>query len=436
MDERKNRLSKRARGKPRSWSSSFIHSSIHPSIPSLFVPRLSLTLLLSMAACLAFADGDRLVMLDGSAADDTVTAIDGEGLVHRESGKPAIGLQGLRRIERPVKPDPPKAAPCAVHLLSGGVLRARGVGFEAGRFAVQWAFGGKLVLPLAAVRAMRLSAMPDAKDDALEPQFEAEMEGGEAKRDALFAIAEKKLQVVRGALVRITDKEVVFNWNDAERKLGRDKVYGLVLAQPGPKPDLTGQCLVHLTDGSSLWGAVAGLEGEKLTVHPADGVDVTLPWSAVCRLDVRSARMAFLSDLDPLDVVQEALVTYAGPWRRDLSVVGGPLTLGKTAYEKGLGVHARCQLTYALDGGYDAFAAVIGLDASTSGKGDCVFRVEADGKPLFEKRMRGADPPVPVRLKLSGAQRLTLIVDYGEDLDLADRADWCDARVLKQGDKP
>ena len=413
-------------------------SPTHPSIFSLISARLPLALVLSLASCLALADGDRLVLLDGSATSDTVTAIDGKGLVQRQSGKPALDLQSLRRIERPVKPDKPKPAPCDVHLLSGGVLRATGVSFEAERFTVQWALGGKLVLPLSAVRAVRLGRMPEAKRpspaDAVPPSFAAALESGEAKRDELFAIVEGKLHVVRGGLVRITAKDVHFHWNDAERKVARAKVYGLVLAQPGAKPDLAGWCLVSLKDGSSLWGSVAELDRGKLVLRPAEGVEVALPWNAVCRLDVRSTRMAFLSDLDPLDVVQEALVTYAGPWRRDLNVVGGPLALGKTVYEKGLGVHARCELTYGLDGQYDAFAAVIGLDASAEGKGDCVFRVEADGKQLFEKRMRGADRPVPVRLKIARAQRLTLAVDCGEDLDLADRANWCDARVLKQED--
>jgi hypothetical protein len=375
--------------------------------------------MLCTAARAARAEPDRLVLLDGSAADEIVTAIDTEGLVHRQSGKPALDLQDLRRIERPVKPDAAKPAPCEVYLHSGGVVRAKGVAAEDKRLTVRWAFGGKLVLPLAVVRAVRLGTLSDEKDEPLAPAFAAAL-----------------LQVVRGGLVRIAEKQIDFQWNDAQRKVGRDRVYGVVFAQFGDAPDLAGQCRVLLKDGSSLWGVVTGLRGGKLALRPAEGVDVRLPWNAVTRLDVRSTKMTFLSDLDPIDVVQEALVTYVGPWRRDLNVVGGPLTLGKTVYEKGLGVHARCELTYAVGGRYDVFAAVIGLDASALGRGDCVFRVEADGSELFTRRMRGTDRPKPVRLEIAGAQRLTLIVDYGEDLDLADRANWADARVQTQRDKP
>ena len=404
-----------------------VHPSTHPSIHLPFV------LLLSLVFGTALAGADRLVLLDGTAASDTVTGIDAEGLVHRQPGRGAVNLQGLRRIERPIKPDAPKPAACDVHLVAGGVLRAEGISFDAERFTVHWAYGGKLALPLSAVRALRMGKLPDAKTDATPAPFAASL-GGQPKRDELFAIIDKKIHVVRGGLQQITSKEVLFHWNDAERKVAREKVYGLVLAHHGPKPDRMGQCLIRLKDGSSLWAPVTKLEGGKLHVRLGGEIDLSLPWDAVCRLDVRSTRMAFLSDLDPVEVVEEALVTYAGPWRRDRNVVGGPLTLGKTVYEKGLGVHARCRLTYDLDGRYDVFAAVIGLDATASGRGDCVFVVEADGKELMRKRMRGDDRSVPVRLKLAKAQRLTLLVDWGEDLDLADRANWCDARVLKQGD--
>ncbi len=380
------------------------------------------------------AGADRLVLLDGTATSDTVTAIDAQGLVHGQAGRPPVELQGLRRIERPVKPAAAKPAPCAVHLLGGGLLRATGLGFDGQRFTLQWAYGPKLVLPLSAVRAVRLGTLPEGSTAAVADGFEAARQEGKAKLDALFVVADGKLHVVRGGLQAIGAADVAFLWNDAERKVKRAKVHGVVLAHAGTKPDLTGQCLVRLRDGSALWAPVAKLERGKLHVRLAGETALALPWSAVCRLDVRSTRMAFLSDLDPVEAVEEPLVTYAGPWRRDRSVVGGPLTLGKVVYEKGLGVHARCRLTYALEGRYDVFAAVVGLDASSDGRGDCVFAVAADGKELFRKRLRGADRPVAVRLELARARRLTLAVEWGEDLDLGDRANWCDARVVKQGD--
>ena len=124
-----------------------------------------------------------------------------------------------------------------------------------------------------AVRAVRLGAMPDAKPDAVPPMFAEAVSRGEAKRDELFAIVDKKLQVVRGGLQRIAPKEVFFLWDDAERKVARARVYGVVIAQHGPKPDRMGQCLVRLKDGSSLWAAVTTLERGKLSMRLGGTLD-------------------------------------------------------------------------------------------------------------------------------------------------------------------
>ncbi len=383
-------------------------------------------------AALAGQAAERLVLLDGTAVQDTVTAIDAQGMIRCQGRPEPLDLQGLRRIERSPLPSPAQA-PCDVFLSNGSTLRAQEATFDGQTFTVKCAEADPLAIPLASVRGVRLGAIPGTAPGAVSPPFEASIAQDEAKLDELFAISEGTVQAVRGGLQAVAADEVRFIWNDAERKLPRAKVYGFVLAHKSERLDHTGQCLVHLKDGSSLWATVKGMENGRLALRVGDKLELARPWDAVCRLDVRSSRCAFLSDLDPIEVVQEPLVTYAGPWRRDRNVLGQPLTLGKAVYEKGLGVHSRCRLSYALDGKFDLFAATVGIDASTGGKGDCVFVVLADGKELFRKPMRGADAAADVRVKVAGAQRLTLLVDWGDDLDLADRADWCDARVIREG---
>jgi hypothetical protein len=135
------------------------------------------------------------------------------------------------------------------------------------------------------------------------------------------------------------------------------------------------------------------------------------------------------------------LVTFAKPWRRDRSVAGGVLSLPQhdestnqrrvRRFDKGLGVHARSRLTFEVEDGFDQFAAVIGIDAETQGRGDCEFVVLADGREVYRQRVRGDDAPRDVNLDIAGVKRLTLLVEAGEELDLADHADWGDARLLK-----
>lgn len=404
----------------------------HPPQPVRTVLCACLAAVALTAAAPGAGAPDRLIRLDGRLTEADVASIDADGRVHLAKDDTAVDLDALRRIDRPsVKRAETKPDACDVFLTGGGRLRAAAVTFDGKVFAVDWAHGKGLRLPLETVRAVRLGTLPAKEKPAGPPAFASARQKAETARDELFAVVDGRIQVVRGALLAVEPDGVRFVWNDKERRVAADKVYGIVLARRGPALDRTGRCLIDLADGSSVWMAVRGLEGGRLSGDLAGGGQLAVPWDAVARLRVRSTRMAFLSDLDPVEVREEALVTYAGPWRRDRSVTGGPLTLGGRVYEKGLGVHSRCRLVYDLGGRYDVFAATIGIDAGAAGRGDCVFRVEADGKERFKRRVRGEDPPHVVRLAIPGARRLALEVTWGEDLDLADRADWCDARVLK-----
>jgi hypothetical protein len=45
--------------------------------------------------------------------------------------------------------------------------------------------------------------------------------------------------------------------------------------------------------------------------------------------------------------------------------------------------------------------------------------------------MRGTDPPHELRLLIKGREQIMLLVEPGEGLDMADHANWCDARLIK-----
>jgi len=112
-------------------------------------------------------------------------------------------------------------------------------------------------------------------------------------------------------------------------------------------------------------------------------------------------------------------------------VQGRTLTLGQRTFEKGIGCHAECRLTFAAEGKWDVLAAVIGIDAETMGKGDCIFTVLADGESVFTRRVKGTDPPQEIQVEIPRAKRVTLLVEAGAGLDLGDHADWCDVRFIK-----
>lgn len=122
--------------------------------------------------------------------------------------------------------------------------------------------------------------------------------------------------------------------------------------------------------------------------------------------------------------------------QRDKSVGGSMIHLGSNMYLRGLGTHAPSTLVYDIPEGVDRFAAVVGVNRVTGGKGSAKVWVEVDGAvaPDFEPvNLTGGAAPVEVNVAVAGARRLTLRADDGGDGQKADHVDWALARFVRTG---
>ena len=113
--------------------------------------------------------------------------------------------------------------------------------------------------------------------------------------------------------------------------------------------------------------------------------------------------------------------------------------VGGVTYARGLGVHPGksdidpvAHVTVRLAGAYDEFLTDIGIDAEARDGGGVVFQVWVDGKPQFDSGLiKPFDRPRSVRIPVSGAGELKLIVLDGGNTDASDHADWAGARLLR-----
>jgi alpha-galactosidase len=85
---------------------------------------------------------------------------------------------------------------------------------------------------------------------------------------------------------------------------------------------------------------------------------------------------------------------------------------------------------------YRHFVAEIALDDTAGQRGSVIFRVfvAREGQwreALTSGVLRGGDPPQPISVDIAGAQAITLIVDYADQGDELDHANWLDARLVK-----
>ena len=117
-----------------------------------------------------------------------------------------------------------------------------------------------------------------------------------------------------------------------------------------------------------------------------------------------------------------------GTPRTDKSVDNHSLRLGGTIYAHGLGTHAGSTVEVALAGGGERFDSTVGVDDEVGARGDVTFRVEADGKEVYNSGpLKGGDAPRAVSVDLTGVKTLLLLADaVGDSID-SDHADWAAA---------
>jgi len=367
----------------------------------------------------------QLVLLDGAVVPFQSLEINA-GKLSGEGVPADLTLDDLRRIDlASSSPAPLQKAFAIIDLRANGRIMATGVTIANEKCRIEWSGGEPLSLPVDLMRAIRFEPA------AANTEFDKAVAAPSAELDRVFVKDDAgQLNSVSGLIDSLDGEQVKVEIGGQERRIPRAKLFGIAFAQAAAH-DSPAHCAVTFRDGSALGGETISLSNGKAILTLAAGEKVEFLSAVASRVIIRSNRVAFLSDLKPVAETQQPIVTLPMPAARDKSVSGRPLKLGARVYEKGLGVHARSSLTFAADKKWDTLAATIGLDAAAEGRGDCVFVVLADGEPLFTRRLKGADAPEEIQLPIAGREQVTLLVEPGQGLDLADHADWCDARFIK-----
>ncbi len=124
-----------------------------------------------------------------------------------------------------------------------------------------------------------------------------------------------------------------------------------------------------------------------------------------------------------------------GPAERDRSngeqgaADGRGLTIGGTAYPKGVGAHADSAVHVYLGGRCSTFTARVGIDGESGNRGSVRFQVYGDGRYLASARTTGGRAAVPIAVDVAGFRTLELRATDGRDGKDYDHADWADAQV-------
>jgi hypothetical protein len=242
--------------------------------------------------------------------------------------------------------------------------------------------------------------------------------------------------LVEGEFAGLDKNELALKTEGDTSKIPIDGVRALVMnPQLAASEPFQGEGgLVSLTDGSRFRARnLKFVSPDHLALEPRFGGKLRIHLNALESIRFLGGCATWLSDLAPADYRFEPFFQLEWPLRRDRTVAGGFLKVRGSEYAKGLGVHSRSTISYALDGKYRRFHASIGIDDDALGKGSVIFEVLLDGKVAFtSETLTGTSPVVVLQpVDLTGAKTLSLRVDYAGEADILDHADWCDAVIVR-----
>lgn len=280
--------------------------------------------------------------------------------------------------------------------------------------------------------------------EALDAQWQDIVDGQSHGDVIVLRRSDTALDQLEGVFGHVTEETVEFEYDGELIPVKRTKLEGMVYHHALGRELADPVCVVQEL-GGTLWHAeTIELRGGGLEIVTPAGVRCRVPWEQVARIDYSSSNVRYLSDLE-FELVEctpyigsrlsaTQLTPLYAPYR-DSSFEGEGLWLADgenvQRYQKGLAIHSRSEVVFRLTEPHRKLQAVAGIDSRLQGRGHLLLIIEGDGDELFRREISGEDAPLRLDLDIEGARRLTIRVDYGESLDVADHLNLCNARIIK-----
>ncbi len=249
--------------------------------------------------------------------------------------------------------------------------------------------------------------------------------------DVLITRSAGDAKSVRGRLEKITKEAGTFTFADRERSFKLERVFAIVFAQASP-PNGANRVTATLNDENIFGATFLRASPLNISLAASFGGEFDLQIDQLRHLRMAGSRLVYLSDLKPAHVETRGILHKPAEMKLDRSAAGAMISLDGRQYEKGLGVKAYTEVVYDLEGEFATFVATVGMDDAVRPRGRASVRVLGDGKMLFQiENLTGEQRSQLIRIDVAGVQKLTVITDFGDAVDLSDHVDWGDARLIK-----
>lgn len=235
-----------------------------------------------------------------------------------------------------------------------------------------------------------------------------------------------------GTIMKITAKETVLNSKlfGAERTYQNEKIRFVTFQKfkQTPKVQKGFICQFVFSRGSIITGALKEIANGEIKFERETGGPITCKLATLASIYPKSGKLVYLSDLEPSEVTKyppmisspdEKPVHDRDAIVKDLCFHSNPIIYQGVSYRKGIGVWAKTELSYDLAGQFTRFSAMFALDSCFADKPfiekvNVKVKLFVDGKEVAAKVVGfSKTPEVLLTADVSGAKKLTILIDYG-----------------------
>jgi len=238
--------------------------------------------------------------------------------------------------------------------------------------------------------------------------------------------------VARGFITAIDAQGVTLDASTGPATLPYRLVVALRTVHPAPANLPAPYATVQLRDTSRVTARSIDWTDQGVEMKLRCGSTAHTSASRIERVECATPRWTWLTELRPVSVEQVPMLALGWDYKVNRNVRGGPLVVAGQTFDHGLGVHARSVLVYELGGQYKEFVTALGLDDDSGPYADVSVTVLVDGRPRLQTTglKRGTLNP-PVRIDVTRAGRIELVVDFGQNGDLQDRFNWIEPALVR-----
>lgn len=384
-------------------------------------------LVVSMSTLLAVSPEVELTSLNGDSASGNLQSLSKSTINLKQRGTAKeISLSGILNIRFPKNRfQRSLQSPITIRLTDGSKFPVQSLQSNERQIKVSGELTGTLILPAKNVSSIRFEPLNSNIREAWEKLLRSKN-----SKDLLIVQKENVLDFIDGVIGSVTDEKIQFFTGDDEVAVNRKRVFGIIYARE-PLPETSSFCTIRLTNNGLIQSSSITFADNEFKATLQNGIQTKFAAQSIANLDFSQGKVRYLSDLEPRNIEYTPFFDTVWKYRKDKHRDGGPLRLDGKEYARGLYIHSKTLLQYRIRNQYRNFRAVMGIDDSVPGIGFVYVEIKGDGRILYSGNVRSADPPVELNLDIRGVRDFDILVDFGDNLEICDHLDLCDARFIK-----